>query len=635
MEKNIDSPKNDRPRILPGAIKINDRYEVQNKIATGGMADVYLGKDLDLKRMVAIKILHESYASNKNFIARFKREAQNLAGLTHPNIVEVYDWGEFRDLYFIVMEYVRGENLKTIIDKSGAFDPVLAAQYAIQICDALSVAHSINLIHRDIKPQNIMVTPEGVVKVTDFGIAKFIADDNTKTLNIIGTASYISPEQVQGKVLDDSSDIYSLGIVMYEMLSADVPFRGGSPIDISLRHITEKPQPPSSSLIKIPEGFEKIIMKCIEKDPLNRYRSVKELKNDLQNFLHNRPLNSDLDIKKKEERKKRFFPDLLIQNDKNLRRTDIRFKRFVISLLIFSFLMLSLFSVFLTLFLIDKNRYVNIINRPVLVTVPPVEGLSISQADALFSTYGLNMVVTESVYSDDIPLDYVLSQEPGGAAEIKPGSDVLITVSKGKKIILIDIPNLVGLKESEAIEILENSGLKQGEISEKYSDIFSPGTVLSQQPGFNVQVQPGTPVGLEICKKPEKISVPNLIGYDYFYVFSNLESLGLKVATSRKTDTTVPAGTVVEIVPVPGTELDKDDVVKIYISTNEQLTEVPFMVNKNIQEAASLLESLGLKYEVSYIDVSYSIQKDSVLSHLPEAGEQVSPNDFIILFVGR
>jgi serine/threonine protein kinase len=252
--------------------RIFDRYEILSKIDSGGMAEVYLGQDLQQDKKVAIKILHESYSANKNFIARFQKEAQILIKLDNPNIVSVYDWGHSGNLYFIVMEYVSGESLNKLIERNGHLSPRQAATIAARVCDALAAAHAGNLIHRDIKPQNIIISDNDVVKLTDFGIAKIVADDLTKTMSILGTSHYVSPEQAQGKVLDYRSDIYSLGIVMYEMLTGDVPFRGGSSIDISLRHISEKPVLPSKILPGIPKKIEKIILQCLEKLPDMRYQ---------------------------------------------------------------------------------------------------------------------------------------------------------------------------------------------------------------------------------------------------------------------------------------------------------------------------------------------------------------------------
>ncbi|MCL6087008.1 MAG: protein kinase, partial [Actinobacteria bacterium] len=230
---------------MPDTI-IADRYKIISKIGSGGTADVYLAYDEKLNRRVAVKILSKLYASEKNFVARFKKEAQILARLNDPNIVAVYDWGKYDSSYFICMEYIEGQSLDEIISKHGILSPSVTAKYAIQICSALELAHKNNLIHRDIKPQNILVTPEGIIKITDFGIAKSLIEDTTKTINILGTAYYISPEQAQGKILSYSTDIYSLGVVMYEMLTADLPFRGENSIEISLKHINEKPLKPSA-----------------------------------------------------------------------------------------------------------------------------------------------------------------------------------------------------------------------------------------------------------------------------------------------------------------------------------------------------------------------------------------------------
>lgn len=284
-----------------------ERYKIIEKIGSGGSADVYLSEDLKLHRKVAVKILTPLYATDRNFVIRFKKEAQILARLNDPNIVAIYDWGQVENSYYICMEYVDGLSLSEIIEKQGIINPATAARYSIQICNALEVAHKNNLIHRDIKPQNIIVSRDGTVKITDFGIAKSLVEDNTRTLNILGTSYYISPEQAQGKILSYATDIYSLGIVLYEMLTADVPFRGENSIEISLKHINEKPLKPSLLVPGIPEKIEKIVIKCLQKEPQKRYESAAALKTDLRNFLEGKPLKDEIQEEKVPSGKKNFI----------------------------------------------------------------------------------------------------------------------------------------------------------------------------------------------------------------------------------------------------------------------------------------------------------------------------------------
>ena len=633
-ENNSLNNKNIQERLT--GIKIHDRYEILKKIASGGMADVYLGNDLKLKRKIAVKILHQSYAENKNFIARFKSEAHILARLTNPNIVTVYDWGEFDSLYFIIMEYVTGQSLKEIIDKRGALNPLLAARYSIQICNALESAHQKGLIHRDIKPHNIMITEKGNVKVTDFGIAKSVADDVTKTLSVVGTAHYISPEQAQGRVLDHRTDIYSLGVLMYEMITADLPFRGGTSIDISLRHISEKPQPPSSVIPGIPADFEKIIIKCLEKAPDDRYSTIDGLMQDLKNFTEGRQLNIDKIQKSAHGRHKKTpvyagsvqYEGISVRNNKRNRIVTAVLMGVALSAIV-------LFIVFLTLFITLNNRYNLLINTPVTVRVPPVENISAAAAREILSTAGLKMVVNDSIFSETVPRDYVIEQDPEANTVAGPDSEITVTVSKGPENILVEIPILTGLDIDTAIEVSESSGFAIGVIEEVYSSDTVYGVVLSQNPAYGQLKQPGTDIDLVISKGEEMISIPNLLEYDYVYVRTNLESLGLGVVTEMRTNIDYPPGTVFEIIPAPGTEVSKYETVRIIISTTKDLITIPDVVSRSLQEAEETLLSSNINYEINYIQVDYSIQKNSVISQYPEAGTQIFPGDSIIIFVGR
>lgn len=596
---------------------ISRRYRIIKKIASGGMADVFLGDDLKLNRKVAIKILAANYAGDKNFVARFKSEAQILARLNHPNIVQIYDWGEFNSSYFICIEYVEGESLKEIIEKKGPFPPETVVNYALQISNALLMAHKSNLIHRDIKPQNILVTTEGVVKVTDFGIAKSLTTDVTKTLNIIGTAHYISPEQARGEVLDHRTDIYSMGIVLYEMLTADVPFRGGSSIDISLKHINEKPLKPSELMENIPEKLEKIIMHCLEKNPLDRYPTVKELIGDLQKYGTDKPLS--FVIKRQKKNRVSTFAE------------KVKSHKASVIMAVFT-------AVFLTLFITYSYKYYNSETAVHSTTpVPSVENIPAENARSIISLFNLNLVIKDEIYNSEVPEGSIIEQTPEPGENIPAGSDIEVTVSKGPEITYILTPNLIGLSQEEAVQTLENYGLQRGSIFTEYSSTFKENYIISQTPEFNEKIEPGGSVNLTVSKGKETILIPNIIGLDYIYASNYLKSLGFVVKGSKApvTDSINEVGKIINVIPSPGSKVEVNSMVELVISSNESLILVPDLMNLSSEQAISILDSDEIKYEISYVTTDYSVQVGTVLGQNPEAGTYISPASSIILFVGN
>ncbi|MBE3089763.1 MAG: PASTA domain-containing protein [Actinobacteria bacterium] len=595
---------------------ISQRYRIIKKIASGGMADIFLGDDLKLNRKVAIKILSANYAGDRNFVARFKSEAQILARLNHPNIVQIYDWGEFNSSYFICMEYVEGESLKEIIEKKGPLPPETVADYAIQISSALLMAHKNNLIHRDIKPQNILVTPEGKVKVADFGIAKSLTVDVTKTLNIIGTAHYISPEQAKGEVLDHRTDIYSLGIVLYEMLTADVPFRGGNSIDISLKHIYEKPLKPSELMENIPDKLEKIIMHCLGKNPLARYPTVKELIGDLQKYETDQPLSFSA-------------------KGQNLNRAGVFIKKIRPHLT--TIIMAAFMVVFLVLFIFYSYKYYNDKTAGyAMVSVPPVENIPAENAKEILSLFNLNLIITDEIYSSETPEGFITEQTPEPGKNIPAGSNIEVTISRGPEITYILTPNLVGLSQEDASEILENSGLIKGNISKEYSSTFKENLIMDQKPEFNERIEPGGSVKLTVSRGEETILIPNIIGQDYISASNYLKSLGLVVKISKApvTDSINEPGKIIEVVPSQGSEVGVNSMVELVISTNEPLVPVPDLMQLVLEQAINALDSSDINYEISYISTDYSVQEGTVLGQYPEAGAYISPGSSVILFIG-
>lgn len=615
---------------------ISDRYRIIKKIASGGMADVYVGTDLKLNRPVAIKILSENYASNKDFVARFRREAQILAKLNAPNIVAIYDWGEFNGSYFICMEYVEGQSLKEIIEKKGIINPKIAANYAVQICSALEIAHRNDLIHRDIKPQNILMAPDGVVKVADFGIAKSLDDDITKTINIIGTAHYISPEQAQGEILDCRTDIYSLGIVLYEMLTADVPFRGGSSIDISLKHIGDLPVRPSKLISGIPEKLEKIVMHCLEKNPSKRYLNANELKKDLQNFLDSKPLMID-----KDEDKKKYMPGRLhhkkgaghsystASGNQAIKKTGLNF---------YNILSYTLTLLFLILFLVFCVKYYSLKNEQggqSLVIVPPIENISVESAEKILSTYNLNLVIKDTVYDSNTAEGLIISQSPYSVSSVPANSEIEVLVSKGAENKDILMPNVTGLSLEEGLEVLKEYELKVRPASEAYSETFDKNIIIDQKPKFNEKISAETNVSLTVSLGEKIIVVPNIIGFDYLYSYTYLESLGLIVISGKMPGTEYPAGTVIKINPPPGSKVKENSLVEIVTATAEQLIQVPNITQMSLAEAENILNTNNIDFEIIYVETDYSVQKGLVLGQVPESENYISQSSIITLYIGQ
>ncbi len=624
------------------SILISNRYKIVKKIASGGMADVYLGFDIKLNRKVAIKILYEAFANNKNFVARFKKEAQILAKLNNPNIVMVYDWGKFNNSYYICMEYIEGQRLKDIIEKKGVLSPKTVANYTIQICNALDQAHTNNLIHRDIKPENIIITPDGTVKVTDFGIAKSLIEDTTKTLNIIGTAYYISPEQAQGEILDCRTDIYSLGIVMYEMLTADVPFRGESSIDITLKHISEIAVKPSKLVSNIPVKLEKIIMHCLEKKQFNRYTSIKDLRKDLHNFLTGKPLILNRDTLG--ENKKYALKDIFSnKNDYSYSHSLLYGRRKKLGSILYIILSAFFIISLLILSLIFIFKYFDIKKSSAFIIVPPLRNLSVESAENILSTYDLILIVEDEVYSSSVIKGSIIEQSPDSNTNVPPNSEIEVTVSRGSKEAekeqpsssYILSPNLTALTLEDSIKILEETGLNPGNITEEYSQTIGKDKIINQDPSYNEEIKKGSTVNLTVSLGEEKIIIPDIIGNDYLFALSQLESLGLNITASKITKPECLPGTVVDIFPPAGSEVERNSQVKLLISTAEQLTLVPDVTKMDITQAINILTQNNLGYEINMIDSGYSVQKDMVLGQYPLKGNYIPPGSKVTLFVGK
>ena len=498
-------------------ILLDNRYRIVDKIGVGGMADVYLGEDTLLGRHVAIKVLHANFANDDEFVTRFKREAQAAGKLNHPNIVNMYDVGFDQDLHYIIMEYVNGETLKEYITRHGRLSIDEAVKFTIAIAEGLEHAHTMGIVHCDIKPHNVIITQTGRVKVTDFGIARAMNATNTVmyTNSILGSAHYLSPEQASGKPVDGNTDIYSLGVVLYEMLTGRVPFEGETPIAVALKHVREKVAPPTRYNPSIPPLLEAVVMKALSKNPADRFDSISDMISDLR-------LSQGFTMGKTQRHEPYDFatqmipavdPEALedfstIQEE----RKDEGQKKSMLSKIASipqKYIVLGAAVIFLLAFLGAFLSYGNFWSNTT-VDVPNVVGKQVSVAKNILEDKHLR-VSTSEVTNPDVPAGQVISQTPGAGEKVKEQRTIHLVVSKG--VGDITVPDLSDLTVDQARQRLKDVGLVVGKITQQSVDGKKDGVVIAQSPSGDSKVSKGTTIDLVVNKaKAKKVKVPNLVG---------------------------------------------------------------------------------------------------------------------------
>lgn len=498
-------------------IVLDNRYRIIDKIGVGGMADVYRGEDTLLGRPVAIKILHANFANDDEFVSRFKREAQAAGKLNHPNIVNMYDVGFDQDLHYIIMEYVDGKTLKEYITEKGRLSIDEAVKFTIAIGEGLEHAHAMGIVHCDIKPHNVIITRTGRVKVTDFGIARAMNSTNTVmyTNSIMGSAHYLSPEQASGKTIDGSTDIYSLGVVLYEMLSGKVPFEGETPIAVALKHVREKIIPPTRYNPSIPPLLESVVLKALSKDPKDRFESISDMMSDLR-------LSQGFTMSKTQRHEPYDFatqmipavdPDAMdeFSTDDDITSKEVKKKTMLskIASIPQKYIVLSAAVIFLIAFLGAFLSYGNFWSNTT-VDVPNVVGKQVSVAKNMLEDKHLR-VSTSEVTNTDIPAGQVISQTPGAGEKVKEQRTIHLVVSKG--VGDITVPDLSGLSLEQARQRLKDIGLVVGKITQQSMDGKPDNVIIAQTPSGDSKVAKGTTVDVVVNKaKAKKVKMPDLIG---------------------------------------------------------------------------------------------------------------------------
>ena len=634
------------------------RYRILRKLGSGGMANVYLAEDEELGRRVAIKILNERYAGDDLFIERFRREAKSAAGLSHPNIVSIYDRGEAEGTYYIAMEVIEGRSLKELIMTRGALPVEAAIGYEKQLLEALRFAHRHGIIHRDVKPHNVLVSADQQVKaneprlkMTDFGIARHGASQMTEAGSIMGTAQYLSPEQARGAPVTAASDLYSAGVVLYEMLTGKVPFTGDSAIEIAMKHVNDLPAPPSSLRAEIPPELDQIVLRALAKDPADRYQTAEEFIEDLERFEAGLPISRATSTAatallagaavgeatellsesptrvvappppppSTPRRPPTYPPGSPFDEPPKRRRRWVPW--LLVALLVAAAALAGWWA---------YNEIQDQLEEREPVGVPLVEGLEEELAVERIEAVGLEAQVEERPSTTEEE-GIVLEQNPKEGTQVSTGTTVTITVGSGPR--QVEVPRLVGLTYEEALDALNAANLEPRRV-----DVFSQkpvGQVTAQDPPAGEQVDEGSEVEVRVSRGVREVGVPDVLGQSEESARAELEDAGFEVAVTEGPSDTTPEGLVASQSPSAGTEAPQGSTVTITISTGPELVTVPDVVGELQSSARAAIRAAGLRPSAVCQVVGDPGQNNVVLSQDPAGGSQASSGSTVTIVVGR
>lgn len=532
----------------------NKRYRVIEKIGGGGMADVYRAEDLELGRIVALKILHKHFASDEGFLERFRREARAAAKLNHPNIVSIHDVGQENGVYFIVMEYVKGMTLKKLIQKDAPLSTEKVVHIAMQIAKAMEFAHEHAIVHRDIKPQNVIITDTSEIKVTDFGIARAGSTSTmTRTGSILGTAHYVSPEQAQGGVVGPTTDIYSLGVVIYEMATGELPFRGENPVAVALKHINDTPLPPRQVFATVPESLEAVALKAMAKNPSDRYQSAEALRDDLKRVVEDMPVKIIAAVPVNGDPSD-MTKTIIAQTSRPTARPARKPKKGLIAAII----------AVAALLLFGGAAFAYTLLSGPSIAVPDLKGKTLTQAQSAAEAAGLKLKVDKEVGDDNVAPGQVVSQSPAAGEETKKGGTINVIMSKGLET--GDAPDLTGKTQSEAEALLKSMGLALGNVSQNYSDTVAENQIISQSPKAGTKMNKGGSVDITVSNGIEGVEVPDVFNSPVDAATSILENAGFKVSRFDDFSDTIAKDHVMKQNPAAGDRANKGSTVTITVS---------------------------------------------------------------------
>ena len=620
------------------------RYLIIRKLGSGGMANVYLAHDQELGRRVAIKILDDRHARDEQFVERFRREAQNAAGLSHPSIVSIYDRGEAEGTYYIAMEYVEGRTLKELLVARGPSPLGIAIDYTRQILSALRFAHRTGIVHRDIKPHNVIVDGEGRVKVMDFGIARAgAASQMTEAGSIIGTAQYLSPEQARGAPVDQTSDLYSTGIVLYELLTGGVPFTGETPVEIAMKHLSQVPAAPSTHRPEIPRDLDYVALRALAKDPADRYHSAEEMDSDLERIARGIGVSAETaeaattvlsrtDVGEAATTIRpaapagapgstTYTPGRYYEYDAPARRRSIW--PWLLGLLIVALALVGGWFAW--------QEVQSQLSAAKPVAVPDVVGSVEQLAVQQIRDAGLKELVERRPNDDGVKAGMVFEQDPQPGDRIERGNFVTIVVSTGPS--KVRVPDVLGESRDQAVSELTAAGLKANVVP--VNSLEDVNTVLATAPKAGTEVIVGTSIRVNVSKGPKPITVPNVIGMPFESAESTLQGAGFAVSREDVDDADQPEGVVVGQNPAAGTQQGKGSVITLQVSKGPKTSQIPDVTSLTVADAIAQLTQSGFEAQAVEEIVDTPDLDGKVLSQDPEGGSNAEQGTTVVIVVGR